>query len=124
MDKHIILIVDDEPNQMMALAGYLKKKKHFQIYTAAHGDEALERVQQVPVEILLTDMRMPVMDGLTACQKIRDAGHHKVPIIAMTANVMDRDRDACQEAGMNDFVPKPIKRQTVFAMIQKWILEG
>ena len=64
---------------------------------------------------------MPVMDGLTATRTIRDQGFTEVPIIAMTADAMREDRQKCIRAGMDDYIPKPVKREVVFEMIRKWL---
>jgi CheY-like chemotaxis protein len=69
------------------------------------------------------DLQMPELDGLSASKEIRNMGFTSVPIVAMTANVMKSDRESCLEAGMNDFVDKPIKRYTVFEIIRKWVLD-
>ncbi len=71
------------------------------------------------------DMQMPVMDGLTATKEIRNLKSQstirKIPIIAMTAKAMEWDREKCIEAGMDDYIPKPIKREVVFEMVEKWV---
>lgn len=64
---------------------------------------------------------MPVMDGHEATEKIRDAGFTDIPIIAMTANVLDEDKARCNEAGMNDFIAKPIQKQLAFETLEKWL---
>jgi CheY-like chemotaxis protein len=68
------------------------------------------------------DIQMPEMDGMKATQAIRNKGFDTVPIIAMTAHAMKGDREACLEAGMDDYVTKPIRRETVFQMMDKWII--
>lgn len=72
-------------------------------------------------DAILMDIQMPEMDGLTATRKIREAGHLEVPIIAMTANAMKGDREKCLEAGMNDYISKPIKRELVYSILEKWL---
>jgi CheY-like chemotaxis protein len=67
------------------------------------------------------DVQMPEMDGLKATRAIREKGFDKVPIIAMTANAMKGDRENCLGAGMNDYISKPIRRENVLEVIQKWI---
>jgi CheY-like chemotaxis protein len=69
------------------------------------------------------DVQMPEMDGFEATKRIREAGGNKVPIIAMTAGAMKGDREKCLAAGMNDYIAKPVKRETVFQMVKKWALE-
>jgi len=64
------------------------------------------------------------MDGLTATRKIREAGHEDIPIIAMTANAMKGDRELCLEAGMSDYISKPIKREIVYSVLEKRLLQN
>ena len=64
---------------------------------------------------------MPEMDGKEATKTLRERGFADVPIVAMTAHAMKGDREMCLEAGMNDYITKPIKRETVFEMIQKYV---
>jgi len=67
------------------------------------------------------DIQMPEMDGMEATQAIRNKGFDAIPIVAMTAHAMKGDREMCLEAGMDDYIAKPIKRETVFKMIEKWV---
>ena len=66
------------------------------------------------------DVQMPEMDGLRATKAIREKGFDNIPIIAMTANAMKGDRENCLDAGMNDYIPKPIRRENVLEVIRKW----
>ena len=65
---------------------------------------------------------MPEMDGIQATKVIRATEFNKIPIVAMTAHAMKGDREKCLEAGMDDYVSKPIKREVVFEMIEKWVI--
>ena len=65
---------------------------------------------------------MPKMDGMTSTKAIRDNGFDKIPIVAMTAHAMKGDREKCLDAGMDDYITKPIKRELVFEMVEKWVL--
>jgi CheY-like chemotaxis protein len=67
------------------------------------------------------DIQMPEMDGYEATRSIRQNGFNDIPIVAMTANAMKGDRELCLEAGMNDYISKPIKRETVFQVLEKWL---
>ena len=67
------------------------------------------------------DIQMPEMDGLEATRQIRKKGFTAIPIIAMTANAMVGDREKCIAAGMNDYITKPIKREMVFKILEKWL---
>ncbi len=73
--------------------------------------------------MILMDIQMPIMNGREATGEIRKQGYTDVPIIAMTAESMKGDRERCIEAGMNDYISKPIKRDVVFKMVKKWCLE-
>ncbi|MFO7714623.1 response regulator [Desulfosarcina sp.] len=115
-----ILLVEDNPvNQklaklMLGKAGYL-------VEVAGNGVEAVKRYTATPdaFDLIFMDVQMPVMDGKEATRTIRQKGFHRVPIIAMTAHAMKGDREMCLEAGMNDYITKPIKREAVFAIIEK-----
>jgi two-component system sensor histidine kinase/response regulator len=89
---------------------------------AQDGREAVERVGMRAYDIVLMDMQMPVMDGVTATVEIRkDQRYKELPIVAMTANAMQHDRERCAAAGMNDHVAKPIDPDELFKTLLKWI---
>ena len=67
------------------------------------------------------DIQMPETDGLEATKILRERGFTDIPIVAMTANAMKGDREICLNAGMNDYISKPIKREIVFEIIEKWL---
>jgi CheY-like chemotaxis protein len=67
------------------------------------------------------DIQMPEMDGLAATKELRANGFNSIPIIAMTANAMKGDREICLGAGMNDYITKPVKREIIFEIIEKWL---
>jgi len=88
---------------------------------ADNGAIAVRMVGEKEYDLVLMDMQMPVMDGLTATRTIRaNPRFNSLPIIAMTANAMDTDREACLQAGMNDHVGKPIDPDEMFATIMRW----
>ncbi|MCP5048569.1 MAG: response regulator, partial [bacterium] len=72
-------------------------------------------------DMIFMDIRMPVMDGKEATRRIREAGFSDVKIIAVTAETMKGDRKKCLEAGMDDYISKPIKREEVYRMVKKYI---
>jgi len=119
----ILVAEDNFTNQQVAL-GILKK---FGLRADAVGDgaEAVRSLESVPYDLVLMDMRMPVMDGLEASRRIRDprsaVRNHAIPIIAMTANVQQSDRDRCAEAGMNGFVSKPVAPEALREELAKWL---
>ncbi len=104
----ILLVEDHEINQKLAIA--LLERWGHQVTVANDGQIALEILQKKTFDLVLMDMMMPVMDGIEATQRIRSAeqpGQH-LPIVAMTANAMQNDRERCLKAGMDDFISKPI----------------
>jgi CheY-like chemotaxis protein len=116
----ILLAEDNELNQEVAL-GLLEDAK-MSIEVAANGEEALRMASTKKYDLVLMDMQMPVMDGVTATKAIRSKPQLiNLPIIAMTANVMAADREKCIEAGMNDHVAKPIDPDELFAVLLRWI---
>ena len=119
-----VLLVEDNPvNQR--LASTMLKKGGYAVDIAGDGREAVAKYRANPgaYHLIFMDLQMPEMDGYEACRQIRSLKFNDVPIIAMTANALRSDRDRCMQAGMNDYVSKPIRRETVFMMIKKWILE-
>jgi len=113
-----ILVAEDSiPNQQVAKA-ILERLGH-SVDVAANGSEALQAVQHITYDLVLMDMQMPEMDGLEATRRIRalDLPAARVPIIAMTANALPRDVELCIEAGMNDFVAKPVNRARLISAI-------
>jgi len=118
--QRVLLVEDNELNQEVASA--LLKHAGFVVDLAADGAAALNRVQQTGYDAVLMDMQMPVMDGVTATREIRKHARYKdLPIIAMTASTLASDRELCIEAGMNDYVVKPIDPEVLFAILAKWI---
>ncbi len=118
-----ILLAEDNPvNQK--LAKMMLTKAGYQVEVANNGQEAVEKYTKDPeaFDMILMDIQMPEMDGIKATKAIRDIGFDTIPIVAMTANAMKGDREKCLEAGMDDYIPKPVKRELVFEMLEKWVL--
>ena len=116
-----VLLVEDDPVNRMVAVGLLEAAR-IEVDVAENGAEAVEMVGRKDYELILMDIQMPVMDGLTATRKIRDnPKFEELPIIAMTAGVMVHDRQACLEAGMNDFIGKPFQPEQLYSTIQKWV---
>ncbi|MHC5114055.1 MAG: hybrid sensor histidine kinase/response regulator [Planctomycetota bacterium] len=113
-----ILLAEDNPiNQKFAIR--LLEKEGHSVQVANNGREAVERSQEETFDLILMDVQMPEMDGFQATARIIEleraaAGGRHTPIIAMTANAMKGDRERCFEAGMDGYVSKPVKRQTLF----------
>ncbi|WP_371325090.1 response regulator [Dechloromonas sp. ZY10] len=113
-----ILLVEDNPNNQLVAAEFLRRQGA-QVEIAEHGAQAVDRVAggEVP-DVVLMDLHMPVMGGLEATRRIRALPHAAtLPVIAMTAAVMAEDRRLCEEAGMADFVPKPIDPEVLLAAL-------
>jgi CheY-like chemotaxis protein len=98
-------------------------KNGYQVVLANNGQEAVEKFVRASeaFDLIFMDVQMPYMDGMKATRTIRKNGFDNVPIIAMTAHAMKGDREKCLDAGMNDYITKPIKKEFVFEMIDKWV---
>jgi CheY-like chemotaxis protein/two-component sensor histidine kinase len=102
------LVVEDNPGNRMVLTTMLHRLG-YKADTAVNGQEALDRLAERAYDLVLMDLQMPVMDGLEATRRIRRQYGNSPYIIAVTANVMEGDERVCLEAGMNDFLPKPVR---------------
>lgn len=115
----ILLVEDNEVNQMVA--GMLLKKMGHHADTAENGQLAIEALEQTHYDLILMDCQMPVMDGYETTRRIRkNPKWQDLPIIAVTANVMQGDRDDCFASGMNDYITKPYNRRQLSAAITRW----
>jgi two-component system sensor histidine kinase/response regulator len=116
----ILLVEDNELNQ--EVAGELLRGAGFIVELAGNGELALDRVGQAEYDLVLMDMQMPVMDGLSATRALRlRPGLAHLPVVAMTANAMAEDRRACLAAGMCDHLLKPIEPDDLWRTLLKWI---
>jgi len=104
------------------LAVMLLERFGCRVQTATTGVEALAALGRGPVDVVLMDCEMPEMDGLDATREIRrrERGRRRTPIIAMTANAMDSDRERCLAAGMDDYLAKPVRAQALHATLERW----
>ena len=121
-DVQVLLAEDNEANQMVA--SEILGRLGIELDIANNGREALEMVRAArgKYAAVLMDMQMPEMDGLAATRAIReDPTLHDLPIIAMTANAMKADLDACLAAGMNDHITKPIERKALLQTLRRWL---
>jgi len=119
-----ILVVEDNPINQQVAVGLLAKLGH-RADVADDGAEAVTLVERGDYDLILMDMQMPRMDGLTATRIIRGlpGGKAEVVIVAMTANAMSGDRDACLAAGMDDYLAKPIDRHRLAAVLERWTVK-
>lgn len=116
-----LLLAEDNPvNQKLAII--LLQKAGYTVDVVDNGIETIEQVQKESYDAILMDVQMPVMDGYEAARAIRrlEDGSRHVPIIAMTASAMKGDRERCIEAGMDDYVSKPLKPETLFKIVERW----
>jgi len=119
-----ILVAEDNPvNQKVAQA--ILRKMGFRADVVANGQEAINALQMIPYHLVLMDCQMPEMDGFEATRVIRLEGSRalnpRIPIIAMTASNMRGDRDKCIQAGMNDFIAKPVQKRELAEMLARWL---
>ncbi len=122
---HILLAEDNVINQKVAVKTL--QNLGYRVDVAANGLEALSALESTHYDIVLMDCLMPEMDGFEATARIRDVRtnvrNHAVPIIAMTANAMKEDRDNCLRAGMDDYLSKPVKKEALATILNKWMLK-
>ena len=120
-DRRILLVEDDPVNQEVARE-LLRDSLGLVVDVASDGAEALEKAGSTSYDLILMDIQMPVMDGLTATQAIRQLpAYATTPILAMTANAFVEDQRRCLAAGMDDFIAKPVDPNTLFLVMMRWL---
>lgn len=122
--KHILVVEDNRVNQMVA--GLLLQRLGYKVSMANNGQEALNLLKHNTYDLVLMDVQMPVLDGLSATQQIREQEHvaqnnQHLPIIAMTANASETDKASCMDAGMDDFMPKPVMQKPLQTILEQWL---
>ena len=118
--SRVLLAEDHEFNQEVAQA--ILADAGLLVDIAGDGAAALRMLQRERYDVVLMDLQMPVMDGLTATRRIREMNTgFRLPIVAMTANVMLEERQRCLAAGMDDFVAKPIDPDELLGVLQRWV---
>jgi PAS domain S-box-containing protein len=122
----ILLAEDNHVNQLVVLS--LLKRLGYRANAVANGEEAVRSLRDIPYDLVLMDCQMPEMDGYEAARLIRNPAsgvrNPAIPIVAMTANVMTGDRQRCIEAGMNDYLAKPIQSAILADMLERWLTQA
>ena len=119
-----VLVVEDNTTNQMVARGMLEKLG-VKVELAADGQEAVEALEQINYDLVFMDCQMPVLDGFSATKKIRDLRsnviNHAIPVIAMTANAMQGDRERCMEVGMDDYIAKPVDPSKLKQALERWL---
>jgi signal transduction histidine kinase/CheY-like chemotaxis protein len=119
-----VLVVEDNPINR-ELAAEILQTVGCTVSTANDGEQALSRIENAQFDLVLMDWHMPIMDGLTATRRLRKIeqaqGRAHIPVIALTASVLPGDREACEAAGMNGFVPKPFSFEDLLTVLDRWL---
>ena len=110
-----ILVAEDNDSNYILMTYILKKT--YQLLRAKNGQEAVEMADQGGVDLILMDMKMPIMDGVEATIKIKEK-HPDLPIVALTANAFESDRETMLEAGCDEFMSKPVSSEKCLATIE------
>lgn len=120
-DVKLLLAEDNKANQLVAKT--MLERAGYQLDIVDNGRLAVEAAATGDYSLILMDLRMPDLDGIEACKRIRAMGEPAaaIPIIAMTANAFESDVERCLNAGMNDFIAKPVDRQRLLSSLQKWL---
>ncbi len=118
-----IMVVEDDPINMMLISEVLRKMGYL-VLKAENGSKAIEKLQESDVVMIFMDVNMPGMDGFTTTRKIRQlpAPYNEIPIVALTADAMQGDKEKCIESGMNDYISKPFRLEEIEAVLKKMML--
>jgi len=118
-EPKILLAEDDRVNQGFAIE--ILESAGCKVELAINGEKAVAMALEGDYDLILMDCQMPLMDGYTATGEIRDRKADQLPIIALTANAMKNDRDKCLEAGMDDYLAKPMRKNQLLRVLAKWL---
>lgn len=116
-----VLVVEDNPvNRKLVIA--LLERAGYTVFSAENGAEALGLLESETVDLVVMDVQMPVMDGLAATRILRaNPALSDLPVLALTAHALSGDRETCLQAGMNDYLTKPIQRDELLSVVGRWI---
>ncbi len=119
-DVKVLLVEDNRVNQKVAIA--ILKRAGCEVVAVNNGQDAVQQIRKAKYDLILMDCQMPVMDGFEATAKIRSMSKPicDIPIIAITAHAMNDDKQKCIEGGMTDYIPKPVSRQALIDIINKY----
>ena len=117
----MLLVEDNRFNRQIAKTFLNYAQVH--VTEAEHGAEAVELAQQQHFDLILMDIQMPVMDGYAATALLRQQLHLDTPIVALTANAINGEREKCLAAGMNGYLTKPFKEEELLKIVSKWVLQ-
>jgi CheY-like chemotaxis protein len=121
-EKQRILIVDDEPDHLMALRLILEREEHFEILTAGDTVDAELILQKNPVALMILDIALPGESGLEFCHRIKEKEEYRqIPVIALSAYPDDIWRDKALEAGCSEFISKPSEPKDIFEAVKKFV---
>jgi CheY-like chemotaxis protein len=118
---HILIVDDSDINRI--IAQHMLEGFGLTVSNAENGQDALHQLQKNTFDLILMDCEMPIMDGYEATIAIRTIQSHKMrtPIVALTADAFEENRKKCEEAGMDDFLSKPIMEELLFKILKKWM---
>jgi CheY-like chemotaxis protein len=120
---HVLLAEDNRANQVVAVS--LLKKLGLRTTVVPNGSQVIAELAGSNYDLVLMDCQMPEMDGYEATREIRRLEQdERIPIVALTANVLEGDREKCLAAGMDDFLAKPLKREELATILERWLPPG
>jgi CheY-like chemotaxis protein len=123
-----ILLAEDNMINRKIVLRILEKKLGYHAVTVTNGKDAIAHLEKKDYDLVLMDCQMPEMDGYEATRRIRDESssvrNHRIPVIAMTANAMKGDREKCLEAGMDDYISKPVNMDEFVDVIKQYLQNG